>query len=428
MTLRTPTPSAALPAATAGQSSAQARSWRGAPAAARTVLALLERLTHGSLHVQWPDGSHTRHGQQGDAGTTTTAELHAHLHIRHWRVCSQVLRSGDIGFAEAFIAGDWTTPHLTALLRVLVRNRRVMEDAVYGSWWGQLAYRLRHLLNRNSKANSRKNIHAHYDLGNAFYTLWLDDTMNYSSAWFEGDVTGDLRAAQHAKVRRALRMADVQPGDRVLEIGCGWGALAEMATTEFMASLTGVTLSTEQLAFAQQRMVQHGVEKHADLRLQDYRDVNDGPYDAICSIEMVEAVGREYWPTYFASVHRLLKPGGKACIQSIVIDDSLFDRYISSTDFIQHYIFPGGCLPCPREFRREAQAAGLRVVDEFAFGQDYAETLKRWRERFLAQRTHILQLGFDQRFMHIWEFYLAYCEAAFAMSNIDLVQYTLVKD
>jgi cyclopropane-fatty-acyl-phospholipid synthase len=170
------------------------------------------------------------------------------------------------------------------------------------------------------------------------------------------------------------------------------------------------------------------VQAQADLRLQDYRDIHDGPYDAICSIEMVEAVGREYWPTYFQSVNRLLKPGGKACIQSIVIDDSLFARYISSTDFIQQYIFPGGCLPCPREFRREAEAAGLRVVDEFAFGQDYAETLKRWRERFLAQRAQILQLGFDQRFMHIWEFYLAYCEAAFAMRNIDLVQYTLVKD
>ena len=237
-----------------------------------------------------------------------------------------------------------------------------------------------------------------------------------------------MRTAQLAKVRRALRMAGVQPGDRVLEIGCGWGALAEMATTEFGATLTGVTLSTEQLAFARKRMAQHGMAGQADLRLQDYRDISDGPYDAICSIEMVEAVGREYWPTYFASIKRLLKPGGKACIQSIVIDDGLFKRYISSTDFIQQYIFPGGCLPCPREFRREAEAAGLRVVDEFAFGQDYAETLKRWRERFLAQRAEILKLGFDERFMHIWEFYLAYCEAAFAMQNIDLVQYTLVND
>jgi cyclopropane-fatty-acyl-phospholipid synthase len=201
------------------------------------------------------------------------------------------------------------------------------------------------------------------------------------------------------------------------------GRLVEMAATDFGASVTGVTLSTEQLAFAQNRTAGMGT----DLRLQDYRDIKDAPFDAVCSIEMVEAVGREYWPTYFQSVSRLLKPGGRACVQSIVIDDQLFDRYIDSTDFIQQYIFPGGCLPCPREFRREAAAAGLEVVDEFAFGADYAETLRRWRESFLAQRGQILQLGFDERFMRIWEFYLAYCEAAFASANIDVVQYTLQK-
>ncbi|MCB2027880.1 MAG: class I SAM-dependent methyltransferase, partial [Rhodoferax sp.] len=227
------------------------------------------------------------------------------------------------------------------------------------------------------------------------------------------------------------RMAGVQAGDRVLEIGCGWGALAEMASTEFGASLTGVTLSTEQLAFARERMAglarPDNTAAAVDLRLQDYRDIDDGPFDAICSIEMVEAVGREFWPTYFQSVHKLLKPGGRACIQSIVIDDALFDRYIRSSDFIQQYIFPGGCLPCPREFRREAAAAGLTVVDAFAFGQDYAETLRRWRHDFLAHRDEIMRLGFDTRFMRIWEFYLAYCEAAFDMANIDLVQFTLAK-
>jgi cyclopropane-fatty-acyl-phospholipid synthase len=170
-----------------------------------------------------------------------------------------------------------------------------------------------------------------------------------------------------------------------------------------------------------------GAAQTADLRLQDYRDIQDGPFDAICSIEMVEAVGQAYWPTYFQAISRLLKPGGRACIQSIVIDDALFKRYIHSTDFIQQYIFPGGCLPCPSEFRREAAAAGLAVEDEFAFGHDYAETLRRWRQSFLNRRSDILALGFDQRFLHIWEFYLAYCEAAFDMANIDLVQYTLVK-
>ena len=391
----------------------------GIPAAARTALKLLQRLEKGSLTVQLPDGSLQHFGHGGGPAATLT--------LRNWKVFGAALKSGDIGFAESYIAGDWTTAHLTELLQLFIANRQQIEGVIYGSWAGRLLYRIRHLLHRNTRANSQKNIHAHYDLGNAFYGLWLDDTMNYSSAWFEGNPQGDMRTAQQAKVRRALRMAGVKPGDRVLEIGCGWGALAEMAATEFGASLTGVTLSTEQLAFAQQRMAQHGVAERADLRLQDYRDIHDGPFDAICSIEMVEAVGREYWPTYFQAVKRLLKPGGRACIQSIVIDDSLFKRYIASTDFIQQYIFPGGCLPCPSEFRREAEAAGLRVQDEFAFGQDYAETLRRWRERFVARRAQILQLGFDERFMRIWEFYLCYCEAAFSMNNTNLVQFTVVR-
>lgn len=391
----------------------------GAPAAARTALKLLQRLQHGTLMVQLPDGSTQCLGN---------GELpHAAITLKNWNVCAAALKSGDIGFAETYIAGDWTTPSLTDLLKVFISNRKDVEDVIYGSWAGRLLYRIKHLLNRNTKANSQKNIHAHYDLGNAFYELWLDGTMNYSSAWFDGDMDRPMRDAQHAKVRRALRMAGVQPGDRVLEIGCGWGALAEMAATEFNASVTGVTLSTEQLAFARERMALVGAHDHADLRLQDYRDINDGPYDAICSIEMVEAVGREYWPTYFQSVSRLLKPGGRACVQSIVIDDALFDRYITSTDFIQQYIFPGGCLPCPREFHAQAHSAGLVVVDEFAFGADYAETLRRWRDSFLAARSQVLQLGFDERFIRIWEFYLAYCEAAFAMTNIDVVQYTLQK-
>jgi cyclopropane-fatty-acyl-phospholipid synthase len=392
---------------------------RGTPAAARTVFKLLQRLQRGSLTVQLPDGSMQRFG--GDAMP------HATLNLHNWKVCSAALKSGDIGFAESFIAGDWSTSNLTDLIRVLVQNRKEVEDVFFGTWVGRLIYRIKHLLNRNTRSNSQKNIHAHYDLGNAFYTLWLDSTMNYSSALFAGNTEQPMAEAQKAKVRRALSMAGVKAGDCVLEIGCGWGALAEMATTEFGASLTGVTLSTEQLAFAKDRMQRCGVQHQADLRLQDYRDIADAPFDAICSIEMVEAVGREYWPAYFQTVSKLLKPGGRACVQSIVIDDALFDRYVGSTDFIQQYIFPGGCLPCPREFRAQARAAGLEVVDEFGFGHDYAETLKRWREAFLHQREQVLAHGFDGRFMLIWEFYLAYCEAAFMEDNIDVVQYTLKK-
>jgi cyclopropane-fatty-acyl-phospholipid synthase len=404
----------------------------GAPAAARSALKLLSRLKHGTLTLQLPGGSIQRFG----SGAAPMASMHLH----NWNVCGAALRSGDIGFAESYIAGDWSTPQLTELLRVLIVNRQEVEDVIYGTWLGRLAYRLKHLLNRNTKANSQKNIHAHYDLGNAFYELWLDGTMNYSSALFETPETS-MREAQNAKVRRALRMVQVQPGERVLEIGCGWGALAEMATTEFGASLVGVTLSTEQLQWAQARMARAGVAAASDgsdvapthdLRLQDYRDIGvnqpaDQYFDAICSIEMIEAVGREYWPTYFSTVSRLLKPGGYACIQSIVIADSLYERYIGSTDFIQQYIFPGGCLPSPSVFRAQARAAGLEVVDEFAFGPDYAQTLALWRAAFLAQMPRVHQLGFDERFVRIWEFYLAYCEAAFAEANTDVVQYTLRK-
>jgi cyclopropane-fatty-acyl-phospholipid synthase len=389
------------------------------PKAATRLLGLLTRLKIGTLTVHAPDGNFQVFG--------THEAPFAALHIHRWEMCAEVLKSGDIGFAEGYMAGDWDTPDLAALLRLLIANRTQIEGAIYGHWLGRLAYRIKHLLNRNNRTNSRKNIHAHYDLGNAFYELWLDGTMNYSSAWFEGDHTQDMADAQKAKVRRALRMVNAQSGDRVLEIGCGWGALAESATTEFGAHITGVTLSTEQLAFAQARMQAHGVEPQADLRLQDYRDISDGPYDAVCSIEMIEAVGQAYWPTYFQTVSRLLKPGGRACIQSITIDDALFDRYVNSTDFIQQYIFPGGCLPSPSEFRRQAQAAGLQVVDELNFGPDYAETLRRWRERFMAQLDTVRTLKFDERFIRLWAFYLAYCEAAFDEANIDVVQFTLVK-
>ena len=401
-------------------------------ASARTALRVLRLLRHGALTLQLPDGSQHRFGEaQPTVMGANGAPLHASITLNNWQVLRATLKSGDIGFAEGFIAGDWSTPDLTALLQLLSINRKPLEALVYGSWLGRLWYRLRHLRRHNSRTNSRKNIHAHYDLGNAFYQLWLDPTMNYSSAWFEGQFQSDLSTAQTAKVRRALDETDVKPGDRVLEIGCGWGALVEQATVQRQAKVVGVTLSTEQLAYANQRLENLGIEtgsaKTADLRLQDYRDIQDAPFDAICSIEMIEAVGQSYWPTYFSTVARLLKPGGKACIQSIVIRDDLFERYTRSTDFIQQYIFPGGCLPSPSEFRRQAEAAGLEVVQAFSFGLDYAETLRRWRERFMAVLDQVQPLGFDQRFQRIWEFYLAYCEAAFMTGDTNLLQFTLRK-
>ena len=390
-----------------------------APAAARTVFALLKNLQHGTLDVQMPDGTQARFGSGG------ADQPKAALRLIDWRVCSAALKRGDIGFAEAFIDGHWTTPDLAALLRLFIANRNAMESVIYGTWWGSLMYRLKHLLHRNSRSGSRKNIHAHYDIGNSFYRLWLDETMNYSSALFEGDFSRPSVQAQTAKVRRALAECGVGAGDRVLEIGCGWGALAQEAAATLGARVTGVTLSTEQLAFAQERMRRLGVAERADLRLQDYRDIDDGPYDAVASIEMFEAVGREYWASYFQTVHRQLKPGGRACIQTITIRDDLFERYLKSTDFIQQYIFPGGLLPSPQAFRAEARKAGLEVINEFAFGPDYAETLRRWRADFLSRDGQVRQLGFDTRFMRIWEFYLAYCEAAFDTGNTNVMQFTL---
>ena len=395
---------------------------QGAPAAARTVLKLLQGLQVGTLELQCPDGT------QLHFGTPLPGAPRAALRLLHWDVCAAVLKSGDVGFGESYLAGHWRSPDLAALLRLFLANREAVESALYGRWWGSLLNRVRHLLNRNSRRGSRRNIQAHYDLGNPFYRLWLDETMNYSSAWFDGRPEQPLAQAQAAKMRRALDECGLQPGQRVLEIGCGWGAVAECAVRDRQLHLTGVTLSHEQLAWAQARLANAGLAAQADLRLQDYRDIADGPFDAVVSIEMFEAVGREYWPGYFQAVHDKLKPGGRACIQSITIRDELFERYVRGTDFIQQYVFPGGLLPSPQAFRAAAARAGLRVVNELAFGPDYAETLRRWRRDFLAQEQQVLGLGYDQRFLRLWEFYLAYCEAAFDAGSTDVMQFTLVRD
>ncbi|UXH80899.1 SAM-dependent methyltransferase [Roseateles amylovorans] len=396
---------------------------RGAPLAARQVMRLLGALTEGVLELRTPDGQTHRLG---------TGARRATLQVHDWRVFSRALRRGDIGFAEDFIEGRWETPDLTALLSLMLANREALERVVYGAWWGRLTGLLRHALNRNTRAGSARNIHAHYDLGNAFYSLWLDPTMSYSSAWFEGNLEGDLVQAQHAKMRRALVEAGVTSGDRLLEIGCGWGAMAETAARDFGASVTGVTLSPAQLSWARMRVDCADMADRCDLRLQDYRDIasqpGHQPYDAVVSIEMFEAVGREYWDDYFATLRRCLKPGGRACIQSITIRDDLFDRYVRSTDFIQQYIFPGGLLPSVSVFETLARRHGFEVERRFAFGADYAQTLRHWRERFLECLPEVERQGFDVKFQRTWLFYLAYCEAAFALGNTDVVQFTLRRD
>ena len=372
----------------------------------RTVFGLLEGLRGSLLEIRLPDNTAHLFGE-GEHCVT--------LQVHDEAMFAAVLARGDIGFAESYLDGHWDTPDLTALFTLLARNRDTLKRAVYGSWRALLAARLRHWTNRNSREGSRRNIMAHYDLGNDFYRQWLDETMSYSSALYsEG---ADLASAQRAKYRRILRRLNAKPGERVLEIGCGWGGFAEMAVEDGL-QVTGLTLSPAQLEWAQRRVAK------ADFRLQDYRDTTER-YNHIVSIEMFEAVGEQWWPSYFETVARSLKRGGRAVIQSITIRDDLFADYRRGTDFIQQHVFPGGMLPSRAAFRKAAAKQGLVVKDEFAFGRDYARTLAEWRHAFEANWPQIEPLGFDQRFHRLWRLYLCYCEAGFLAGNIDVVQFEL---
>lgn len=388
-----------------------------APRAARALLALLERLPHGRLTLHTPDGRTLVFGQSGGRPAAT-------LRLSDWGVCTRALSRGDVGFAQDWIDGRWQTDCLPSLLDLLVANRDALDRAVYGSRLGQLYFRLRHWLRRNSKAGSRRNIAAHYDLGNDFYRLWLDPSLSYSSALF-GQAGATLEQAQHAKLDRVLEQLRLPAGARVLEVGCGWGGFAEAAARRGL-HVTGLTLSVEQLNFARQRLDDAGLGDRTEFRLQDYRDAH-GQWDGIASIEMFEAVGERFWPVWFESLHRNLVPGGRAVVQTITIDEALFERYRSGTDFIQQYVFPGGMLPTRALFERMAREHGLAVLDTHAFGQDYARTLALWRETFMARLADVRAQGFDDRFIRLWEFYLAYCEAAFAHGNTDVMQFTLLR-
>lgn len=374
----------------------------------RTVFQLLERLSGGTLEVALPDGSRHVFGD---------GVAHASLLVRNEEMFGRVLARGDIGFADAYLDGQWDSPDPASLLELLARNRAPLRQAIYGSWRALLGARLRHWRNRNSRSGSRRNIMAHYDLGNAFYERWLDSSMSYSSALFGEHAVQTLEAAQHAKYQRILDCLKATPGQRVLEIGCGWGGFAELAVAQGLA-VTGLTLSPAQLAWAEKRV------PGADLRLQDYREVRER-FDHIVSIEMFEAVGERWWPTYFRTVAGALRPGGRAVVQTITIRDDLFPAYRRGTDFIQQTIFPGGMLPSRAAFGRLAERHGLRVEDAFAFGGDYARTLALWREAFEREWPAISALGFDEPFRRLWRLYLSYCEAGFRAGNIDVVQFQL---
>lgn len=382
---------------------------------ARRILALLQELEHGSLEVQLPDGLRVQVGH----GVPL-----AHLRFHRWGAFRDILSKGDIGFAEGYIDGAWDTPDLTGLLTLLASNRGAIDQAIYGRWWGRLYSRLRHLLNANTLAGSKRNIATHYDLGNNFYSRWLDASMTYSSARFDGDFSQSLQEAQTRKYQHILDLLNLPAGQSLLEIGCGWGGFAEHAAKNCTHTLRGITLSHEQLDFARARIRQAGLADLCSFAYQDYRE-EVRQYDGIVSIEMFEAVGEAYWPVYFNTLKKALKPGGRAVVQTILIEDALFERYRAGSDFIQQYIFPGGMLPSTRRFTEAAAAAGLTVSAQEHFGADYAETLRRWHVAFLDQIEAVRQLGFDERFIRIWRFYLAYCEAGFTAGSIDVAQFRL---
>ncbi len=399
---------------------------------ARLALRLLQSLRIGELELIFPDRSTLQLRGDATAHAPAQAAHRAQLELHDYRALSMAVSRGDIGFGEGYMQGLWSTPNLTALLRLCAANREALTTAVYGQWWATLVDQVLHLLRSNRKSQARKNISAHYDLGNAFYAIWLDPTMTYSSALF--DRSGcrgqevDLQAGQERKIDRAIDQLGIDPQNahaRVLEIGCGWGGLARRLLTRTACHYKGLTLSTEQKAWAEDCAREFSADR-AHFALQDYRDETE-QFDAIVSIEMFEAVGERYWQTYFDTLRDRLRPNGRALIQTIVIRDALFERYRRGTDFIQRYIFPGGMLPSPSTFKQLAHDRGLTIVDSFGFGQDYARTLSEWLKRFDARRSDIEALGFDASFQRMWRFYLAYCEAGFAEGDIDVIQYTLTK-
>lgn len=392
---------------------------RKAPAAFKTAVRVSnDNWRYGSLSFVLPSGRAFK-----VQGKETGPE--AVLIIHDFRFVGRVMAGGDIGFGEGFIAKEWDSPNLSAVLHAFTSNWDHLTRLVQGNPLVSIVNFIGHLLNGNSKQGSQRNIHAHYDLGNAFYARWLDPSMTYSSARFETPGQS-LTAAQHNKYASLARSIDLQSGQSVLEIGCGWGGFAEFAAKEVGARITGITISQAQHDFAKKRLFDAGLADKADIQLIDYRDVK-GAFDKVASIEMFEAVGEKYWPTYFNKIHDILAPGGQAGLQIITIKDELFADYRSRADFIQKYIFPGGMLPSEKRLRQETDKAGLEWRNISRFGQDYADTLVQWGERFQAAWDEIKPLGFDERFRRLWQFYLSYCEAGFRTERTNVIQLGLAK-
>lgn len=374
------------------------------------------KLKYGDLTIITPDGR-SRWFKGSENGPTAILQLNSLRAIR------RLVAGGSLAFGEAYLDEDWDSPDLPQLLEFLVTNEGVYNDHFYGRAWFRWAARLRHIFRTNSRRGSRRNILAHYDLGNGFYQHWLDTTMTYSSARFvRSDVS--LEDAQIAKYASLAKKLSLRPDHHVLEVGCGWGGFAEFAAREVGARVTAITISDQQHAFAAERIQAAGLNEKVEIRLQDYRDVN-GRFDRVASIEMFEAVGESYWPVYFDKLSSIIQPTGLIGLQTITIADRYYEAYRKGADFIQRHIFPGGMLPSPLALQSQFERVGLEKLSEARFGLDYARTLSTWNQRFQDAWPELLQMGFDQRFRRLWQYYLAYCEAGFKAGWTDVCQLTL---
>ena len=389
---------------------------KGLPSSFRLAAMMLLNTKHGRITFTLPDKTRIVFDNE-------TPGADAVVDIHDYRFAKRSIAGGDIGFAESYMDGDWSTPDLTAVLTFFSENFEATGKLAIGSLLVRLTNMLRHVFNRNSKSGSKRNIEAHYDLGNDFYESWLDPSMTYSSALFT-DPDMDLTAAQHSKYERISTEIGLSPGKSVLEIGCGWGGFAEYAAKTHGAKVTCLTISPSQRDYAMARMQTEGLNDLVEIRLEDYRD-HAGAYDGVASIEMFEAVGEKYWPSYFSKIRESLKDNARAALQIITINDDLFESYRKRADFIQHYIFPGGMLPSETALIEQCDRAGLKLDDVHYFRKDYARTLRVWTAEFERHWPAILKMGFDERFRRMWNFYLSYCEAGFENGRINVGHFKL---
>jgi cyclopropane-fatty-acyl-phospholipid synthase len=387
------------------------------------ILGRIDRgLEQGAIEATLPDGSKRILGGRRPGPRPV-------VHLHSWRALARLISSGSVGWYKAWEQGEWSSPDPVPLFELFMLNAESLGATARAKGLFRLVNSIAHRFRSNDKKGARENISHHYDLGNDFYRAWLDPGMTYSSAVFAEPISGSepLEAAQSRKLGLLLERLDLRPGQRLLDIGCGWGSLAEMAARDYRAEVNGLTLSAEQKALAERRLETACPGRRCAIELTDYRDAQ-GQFDAVASVEMVEAVGQDYWPVYLDSIARLLKPGGRAALQFISIREPLFEDYAANADFIQTYIFPGGMLVSEPRLEALANEAGLVWKDRKGYGLHYAETLKRWRARYdEAVEGGRLPAGFDEPFHRLWRYYLMYCEGGFRGGGIDVAQVTLVK-